>query len=402
MVVISKHCVYVITNKINGKQYVGQTNNFKRRMYNHCLGSDKQVIDMAINKYGKENFKFEIIHDNIPIEEIDDWEIYYINEVYGTYKNKGYNCHIGGNCQAGEYNPMYGVCGEDNPRYGQKHTLESKIKISENHADISGKNNPNYGKLGFDSPNCIINLRDVFEIISFRIQGYYFKEIANKLGVHQDLVNKVCKGTHTVCDQVCFKFDFSVFDDYFNHSSPLTLKDVFLIRQLRKDKLPQSIVANLIGYSKSVINSFDCEVNNLSKLVDKEGNINQRVLKLIKDFSKQYNEVTKGKGEPITNYIKSFINYKKWFKRNFKLDYTLFCKYVVKSKWSRLNIPLIPKMFKLKKKMTYKELQKEIGISPSTACNILKGKYWLNDFLTKEGEFTDEFNKINNILSELK
>ncbi len=34
--------------------------------------------------------------------------------------------------------------GENNPFYGKTHSDESKIKISENHADISGENNPNW------------------------------------------------------------------------------------------------------------------------------------------------------------------------------------------------------------------------------------------------------------------
>lgn len=61
----------------------------------------------------------------------------------------------------GENNPMYGKCGELNPMFNKKHKEETKIKMSnyqrnrtqehkenikKNHADYSGKNNPNYGK----------------------------------------------------------------------------------------------------------------------------------------------------------------------------------------------------------------------------------------------------------------
>jgi len=38
-------------------------------------------------------------------------------------------------------------------RRGVKHSLESRRKISENHADVSGKNNPMYGTVGELSPN---------------------------------------------------------------------------------------------------------------------------------------------------------------------------------------------------------------------------------------------------------
>ena len=38
------------------------------------------------------------------------------------------------------------VTGENNPMFGKTHSMETRMKISENHADVSGVNNPNYGK----------------------------------------------------------------------------------------------------------------------------------------------------------------------------------------------------------------------------------------------------------------
>jgi hypothetical protein len=35
---------------------------------------------------------------------------------------------------------------ESHPMYGKNHTEETKLKISQNHYDVSGKNNPMYGK----------------------------------------------------------------------------------------------------------------------------------------------------------------------------------------------------------------------------------------------------------------
>lgn len=54
-------------------------------------------------------------------------------------------------------NGFFGVIikGKDNPRYGIPHTEESRKKISENHHDVSGKNNPNYGRIGADHPNAV-------------------------------------------------------------------------------------------------------------------------------------------------------------------------------------------------------------------------------------------------------
>lgn len=53
--------IYKITNLINDKIYIGQTNSFLRRWNEHKYRAHKlpiQVIDQAIAKYGKENFTY--------------------------------------------------------------------------------------------------------------------------------------------------------------------------------------------------------------------------------------------------------------------------------------------------------------------------------------------------------
>ena len=67
--------LYQITNLINNKVYIGQTNNITKRWSNHkCCNSPDMVIAKAIKKYGIENFKFEVLYRNVPIEEIDELE----------------------------------------------------------------------------------------------------------------------------------------------------------------------------------------------------------------------------------------------------------------------------------------------------------------------------------------
>ena len=54
--------IYKITNKINGKVYIGQTSNtLEKRWWQHCHGTHKHIIARAISKYGAENFKIEQI-----------------------------------------------------------------------------------------------------------------------------------------------------------------------------------------------------------------------------------------------------------------------------------------------------------------------------------------------------
>lgn len=90
--------LYMITNLINNKKYIGVTNNPQKRWENHkCNNDPTMVIAKAIKKYGKENFKFEILLSNIPIDKIDQYEQEYIKK-YHTHvsEGKGYNVSWGG------------------------------------------------------------------------------------------------------------------------------------------------------------------------------------------------------------------------------------------------------------------------------------------------------------------
>jgi len=92
--------VYLVTNKINGKQYVGQTirEPFKR-WYAHCSGyrgknPHKSIMRDAIIKYGKDNFTFEVIHTAHSQRELDVMEQFYAYALK-TFAPGGYNLKAG-------------------------------------------------------------------------------------------------------------------------------------------------------------------------------------------------------------------------------------------------------------------------------------------------------------------
>ena len=91
--------IYKITNKVNGKSYIGQTiQNVKERFYQHCATKcSKAVSNMAIHraikKYGKSNFTVEVIEE-IDSANLNDRERYWI-KCYNSYNN-GYNSTKGG------------------------------------------------------------------------------------------------------------------------------------------------------------------------------------------------------------------------------------------------------------------------------------------------------------------
>lgn len=90
--------IYKITNKINGKIYIGQTRStLKKRFNQHCEKRNNTAISLAIKKYGKLNFEIEIIYNNIlTIEELNKKEIECISK-YNSLSPNGYNVEIGGN-----------------------------------------------------------------------------------------------------------------------------------------------------------------------------------------------------------------------------------------------------------------------------------------------------------------
>lgn len=90
--------IYCITNLINDKKYIGLTiRPIKFRFTEHCKPSRNKlsVLSNAINKYGKENFKIELLHECSSKEELQTKEEYYI-KLYNTMSPSGYNLTSGG------------------------------------------------------------------------------------------------------------------------------------------------------------------------------------------------------------------------------------------------------------------------------------------------------------------
>jgi len=81
--------IYLVTNMLNNKMYIGQTTS------NDGKGHGV-AIRHAYKKYGKENFTYEILHDNVSLDLLDDLERKYIAE-FNTLSPNGYNLESGGN-----------------------------------------------------------------------------------------------------------------------------------------------------------------------------------------------------------------------------------------------------------------------------------------------------------------
>ena len=118
---------YITTNIVNKKQYVGS--HATEDVDDGYLGSGKMLIN-AIRKYGKVNFKREIV------EYYPNREQAYIAEgelikIHKTLKPNGYNISpIGGFFIPGYESHWRGVNGKNAPRYGVVASNETRMRIS--------------------------------------------------------------------------------------------------------------------------------------------------------------------------------------------------------------------------------------------------------------------------------
>ena len=129
--------IYKITNKVNGKVYVGQTicDISKRfREHKHASLTQDTCLYRAMRKYGVNNFKIEQIDTANSLDDLNNKEIYWIKTL-NTKRPYGYNILDGGN----------GI-------KGYHHTKETKLLIQEkgrgnknalgkHNVSIEGRNN---------------------------------------------------------------------------------------------------------------------------------------------------------------------------------------------------------------------------------------------------------------------
>lgn len=147
---MKKYYIYLTTNLINGKQYIGQ---HYGELDDNYIGSGS-LLKKAIQKYGKENFKKEILEICENYNQVNIAEKEWINYYNATDNIKFYNIASGGfnsnPCEGmskeaqetrkmklskaakGNKNHFYRkhFCGDLHPMFGKHHSEESKIKMS--------------------------------------------------------------------------------------------------------------------------------------------------------------------------------------------------------------------------------------------------------------------------------
>lgn len=160
--------IYQIQNTINQKRYIGLTAKDLHKRWtahrNMAKAKPNRVLYDAINKYGIDNFIFEVLEtfEDISFDELLTKEVEYIKK-YNSFTPGGYNMTLGGEGTIGHKlseesrrKMSESRTGKKRQPFSEEHKVKIGLahkgkKISEAHKDIisqkfSGKGNPMYGK----------------------------------------------------------------------------------------------------------------------------------------------------------------------------------------------------------------------------------------------------------------
>lgn len=216
--------IYVTTNLVNGKMYVGQKKiKGKHKNWKEYLGSGT-VFRRAIEKHGVENFKRVIIDIAFNKQELDSLEKYYTylfdvvdspswyNLCYGGRSNSGYKYteeqrKALSERTSGKNNPMYGMSRELSPNYGKHHSEETKRKMRE---AALGEKNHNYGiklsdewRIKIKKAQYGIKKTGRKEVNQYDLKGRFIKhfisaaEASRETGVSHSHICAVCRNELT-------------------------------------------------------------------------------------------------------------------------------------------------------------------------------------------------------------
>ena len=164
---MNKCGIYCIVSGINGKRYIGSSSRIKKRWAEHksTLKYNKHcnpILQRSYNKYGKDNFTYEIIEE-CDVSLLVELEDKYMEQFKTLNRKYGYNIELASRPnQSPESNEKRRIAGlgrvvsketrkrlsealkgENNPMFGKKHSKEAIKKISDS---LKGENNNMFGK----------------------------------------------------------------------------------------------------------------------------------------------------------------------------------------------------------------------------------------------------------------
>lgn len=225
--------IYIITNKINGKRYVGQTKYTTEYRWNGHLyecrvyAHKPSYFHNAIIKYGSDAFEVKRVIHNVPEKDLDRLEILCIKR-YNTIRPNGYNICQGGVGVRGFKHSQatkeilrqkfsHPRCEEDIQKIkdGQKRNncFEKRSKnmrwrkhISESRMGrFTGKDNPFYGKHHTEETKKILSDKNSKSVLMCDLNGNVLRRFKSLREARDYLIssgitsNKTCQTPISKC-----------------------------------------------------------------------------------------------------------------------------------------------------------------------------------------------------------
>lgn len=188
--------IYKITNKTNGKIYIGKTNNLYQRFHSHkhsvlkvskgIYDEKTQYIHRAMNKHGIDNFLIEMIYQTDNHKECLDKEIEFIALFDSINRDKGYNLTKGGEGALGRKHTQEAIEIMRKKATGRLHSNEVKERMSK---DRRGK-----GKK--------LSQTDMLSIRNLYANGISLVELSNKFNVSTTSIKYVCSGMNGLFERI--------------------------------------------------------------------------------------------------------------------------------------------------------------------------------------------------------
>ncbi len=195
--------IYKIVNIINNKIYIGSTVNYNTRKYDHIwsLNNGKhrnKILQRSWNKYGKDNFIFEVVETVDNLDELLIREQHYI-DLFKSYKREnGYNINSIAGSNLGFKMPDEAKEKLRIINTGKKHSNETRKKISEVQ---KGKKRKFISKLitsqkcrGENNPSSKLNWKAVLEIRDKKSKNVSARELSKEYNVCLTTIYNIVSG----------------------------------------------------------------------------------------------------------------------------------------------------------------------------------------------------------------